>query len=98
MKQTGFEEIHKAAWNVSGYFIKELRKLPVELAPCTERDSTRSTIVSFRPPKIEETYATLRQNDIACSMRCGYIRTGIHGYNTMEEVDKAVFVLNGCLK
>lgn len=98
MKQIGFDEIHKAAWNVSGYLIEELRKLPVELVPCTERDSTRSTIVSFRPSKIEETYATLRQNNIACSMRCGYIRTGIHGYNTKEEVDQAVSVLKGCLK
>lgn len=35
----------------------------------------------------------MRENRIACSMRCGYIRMGIHGYNTTDEADQVVQAL-----
>lgn len=98
MKSVGFPKIYEAAWKVSGYFAEALRGLGMELAPCTERDETRSTIVSFRPPKLEQTYQELRRNGIACSVRCGYIRTGIHGYNTAEEADQVTAVLKRLLR
>lgn len=98
MKSVGFRQIYEAAWKVSGYFAEALRGLGMELAPCTERDDTRSTIVSFRPPKLEQTYQELRRNGIACSIRCGYIRTGIHGYNTTEEADQVAAVLKRLLR
>ena len=90
MEEVGFEKIHQQAWEVSGYFIRRLQELGLELAPCALSDKTRSCIVSFRPRKLEETYQHLRGQNIACSMRCGYIRTGIHGYNTVEEADQVI--------
>ena len=97
MEETGFDRIHRQAWEVSGYFIRRLEELGVELAPCARSDKTRSAIVSFRPPRLEETYRYLRGEGIACSVRCGYIRTGIHGYNTREEADQVVRALEKIL-
>ena len=56
MDQVGWENIRQEAWRVSGYFIESLRELGVELAPCALSDRRRSDIVSFRVPRLEETY------------------------------------------
>lgn len=93
MEAVGFDRIHRQARHVSGYLIRALRELGLELAPCALSDATRSAIVSFTPPDLEGTYRHLRENRIACSMRCGYIRMGIHGYNTTDEADQVVRVL-----
>ena len=88
MERTGFENVYRQAWEVSGYFIERLAELGAELAPCTRSDRTRSTIVSFRMGDTQALYQALRERQMACSYRCGYIRTGIHGYNTVEEADR----------
>ena len=93
MEEVGFDRIHRQARHVSGYLIRALRELGLELAPCALSDATRSAIVSFTPPDLEGTYRHLRENRIACSMRCGYIRMGIHGYNTTDEADQVVQAL-----
>ena len=98
MKQVGFDRIRAEAWRVSGYFIQRLRALGVALAPCTGQDSTRSAIVSFTLPRAEEAHRYLRENRIACSLRCGYLRTGLHAYNTTDEVDEVICVLRSWLK
>lgn len=93
METVGCREIRQEAWRVSGYFINSLRELGVELAPCALSDRTRSTIVSFRTAETQETYQNLRERQIACSFRCGYVRTGIHGYNTIGEADMVLSLL-----
>jgi len=98
MEETGLERIHEAAWQVSGRFIRRLAELGVELAPCALDGARRSTIVSFRLDRPEEAYRFLRERGIACSLRCGLIRTGIHGYNTDEETERAAEVVEEYLK
>lgn len=93
MESVGFDNIYKEAWAVSGYFIEQLRNLNVRLAPCTDSSHTRSTIVSFQTENTQAAYRHLRSSRIACSLRCGYLRTGIHGYNTNDEVDEVISVL-----
>ena len=95
MEEVGFDRIHQQAWQVSGYLICGLQRLGAQLAPCALSDRTRSTIVSFQAPELERTYRFLRENRIACSMRCGYIRMGIHGYNTVEEAEQVLAALKG---
>lgn len=95
MEEVGFDRIHQQAWQVSGHLICGLQRLGVQLAPCALSDRTRSTIVSFQVPELERTYRFLRENRIACSMRCGYIRMGIHGYNTVEEAEQVLAALKG---
>jgi len=94
MERTGFDHIYRQAWNVSGYLIERLEELGAELAPCTRSDRTRSAIVSFQMGDTQALYQGLRERRIACSYRCGYIRTGIHGYNTVEEADRFLEELN----
>lgn len=98
MEQVGFAAIRAEAWRVSGYFIERLRALGVELAPCARQDATRSAIVSFTVPGLEEAHRYLRENRIFCSLRCGYLRTGLHAYNTTDEVDEVISVLGSWLK
>ena len=98
MEQVGFAAIRTEAWRVSGYFIERLRALGVELAPCARQDITRSAIVSFTVPGLEEAHRYLRENRIFCSLRCGYLRTGLHAYNTTDEVDEVISVLGSWLK
>ena len=98
MKKVGFENIYSSAWNVSGYFVEQLKQLGISLAPCALKDTERSTIVSFLPPDSERSYHILKENKIACSFRCGYVRTGIHGYNTIDEVDQVICVLKDYLR
>ena len=95
MEEVGFDRIHQQAWQVSGHLICGLQRLGAQLAPCALSDRTRSTIVSLQVPELERTYRFLRENRIACSMRCGYIRMGIHGYNTVEEAEQVLAALKG---
>ena len=95
MEEVGFDRIHQQAWQVSGHLICGLQRLGAQLAPCALSDRTRSTIVSFQAPELERTYRFLRENRIACSMRCGYIRMGIHGYHTVEEAEQVLAALKG---
>ena len=98
MKRVGFSNIQAEAWRISGYFIERLKTLGVELAPCARQDATRSAIVSFSVPQPEAAHRYLRDNRIACSLRCGYLRTGLHAYNTTDEVDEVISVLGSWLK
>lgn len=97
MEAVGFDRVHREAWQVSGYLINALRALGLALAPCALDDRTRSAIVAFTPPDLEGTYRHLRERGIACSVRCGYIRMGIHAYNTTGEADRVVQVLKQLL-
>jgi len=53
----------------------------------------RSAIVCVAPPEPEEARRRLRRAGILCSLREGALRFAPHCYNTVEEVEKAVGVL-----
>ncbi len=90
MEQVGADCIRRQALEVSGYLARRLEELGADLAPCARSKKHRSSIVAFAPPNPEATYRRLRERDIACSLRCGYIRMGVHAYNTIQEADGAV--------
>lgn len=98
MESIGFEKIYKEAWDVSEYFIHRLGELNITLAPCATSEHTRSAIVSFSTRNTPAAYKYLRDHKIACSLRNGYIRTGIHGYNTREEAEEVISILKKFLK
>lgn len=93
MERVGFDLIWREARRVSGLLIDGLRALGAELAPCALEEKTRSSIVSFAPPNPPETYQYLRARDVACSLRCGLIRMGVHAYNTQGEVERVLDIL-----
>lgn len=98
MEQTGLSAIHQAAWQISGQLIHGLQELGAKTAPCALRDETRSTIVSFTPASPQQTYLYLREHGVACSLRGSFIRMGIHGFNTAQEVDQVLAILRPHLK
>jgi cysteine desulfurase/selenocysteine lyase len=53
----------------------------------------RSQIVCIAPPDAKEAHRRLRQAGIVCAFREGAIRLAPHCYNTMEEMEKVVDVL-----
>jgi selenocysteine lyase/cysteine desulfurase len=53
----------------------------------------RSAIVCLAPPEPQETHRRLRHAGILCALREGALRFAPHCYNTLEEVERAVGVL-----
>ena len=54
----------------------------------------RSAILCIAPPKPVEAYHGLKRARIVCSLREGAIRLSPHCYNTMEEMEKVIEVLD----
>ncbi|HXY67980.1 MAG TPA: aminotransferase class V-fold PLP-dependent enzyme [Gemmatimonadales bacterium] len=65
-------------------------------SPTDERH--RSQIVCVAPPDAREAYRRLRQAGIVASLREGAIRLAPHCYNTIEEMEKVVEVLEGVVR
>jgi len=57
-------------------------------------DEHRSAIVCVAPPKPAEAYHALKRAHIVCSLREGAIRLAPHCYNTIEEIEKVIDVLD----
>ncbi|HET7791126.1 MAG TPA: aminotransferase class V-fold PLP-dependent enzyme [Gemmatimonadales bacterium] len=60
-------------------------------------DAHRSAIICVSPPKAVEAYHAVKKAHIVCSLREGAIRLSPHCYNTMEEIEKVVDVLDDAL-
>lgn len=54
----------------------------------------RSAILCIAPPKPVEAYHSLKRARVVCSLREGAIRLSPHCYNTMEEMEKVIEVLD----
>ncbi len=61
-------------------------------------DVHRSQIVCIAPPDAKEAHRRLRAAGVVCAMREGAIRLAPHCYNTLEEVEKVVDVLDQQLR
>jgi len=84
----GPERIERWVTRLLDRLLKGLVELDCEIL--TPLDSElRSGILSFRHPSIgsQELWNSLSNNDIACSLRNGWIRISPHLYNTGGEVD-----------
>jgi selenocysteine lyase/cysteine desulfurase len=60
-------------------------------------DLHRSAIVCLAPPKAAEAYHAVKRARIVCSLREGSIRLAPHCYNTVEEMEKVLGVLEEVL-
>ena len=61
-------------------------------SPLDERH--RSAILCVAPPKPAEAYHGMKRAHVVCSLREGAIRLSPHCYNTMEEMEKVIEVLD----
>jgi cysteine desulfurase/selenocysteine lyase len=60
-------------------------------------EARRSAILCVAPPKPVDAYHALKRAHVVCSLREGAIRLAPHCYNTMEEMEKVVEVLDGVI-
>lgn len=60
-------------------------------------DARRSAILCVAPPKPVDAYHALKRAHVVCSLREGAIRLAPHCYNTMEEMEKVVEVLDSVI-
>ena len=60
-------------------------------------DRHRSGILCFRPPRVEEVFAALKEAGARCVVREAAIRLSPHAYNTVEEMERLVAVLRRTL-
>lgn len=58
-------------------------------------EAHRSAILCIAPPKAADAYHALKRAHVVCSLREGAIRLAPHCYNTVEEMEKVVEVLDG---
>jgi cysteine desulfurase/selenocysteine lyase len=57
------------------------------------QDSHRSGILAIAPAAVEEAFRRLKAARVICSLREGSIRLSPHAYNTVEEMERVVEVL-----
>ncbi len=87
--EVGIENIEQHVRALTDHLIVGLKRLGLEIISPHERWEERSAIVSFRPRGDAKVLAkALDEAGIAVSERGGAIRVSVHGYNTLEEIDR----------
>jgi len=87
IRTTGVEAIDAHARPLVRACLDGLKKLPVELLTPDEQDALAG-IVAFRHPDAGRITAALRAADIHVMHQAGRMRVAIHGYNTMQDIEK----------
>ena len=72
-----------------------LDKYEILKTMCDSGNSTILVLSHKEKSKNESIFELLKTNDIFVSLRRGHLRLAPHLYNTAEEIDKVLFVLNG---
>jgi len=61
-------------------------------------DRHRSAILCIAPAKPVEAYHGMKRARVVCSLREGSIRLSPHCYNTLEEMEKVIEVLDDLME
>jgi selenocysteine lyase/cysteine desulfurase len=91
--EIGVREIAEVTRSVHEPVVKWARENGVRITSPTE-NGHRSAIVCVAPTKPVEAYHGLKRARVVCSLREGAIRLAPHCYNTVEEMEKVVEVLD----
>jgi len=91
--EIGVRDIAEVTRAVHEPVVKWAQENDVRIAsPLDERH--RSAILCVAPPKPAEAYHGMKRAHVVCSLREGAIRLSPHCYNTMEEMEKVIEVLD----
>ena len=91
--EIGIRDIAEVTRAIHEPVVKWARENGVRIAsPLEERH--RSAILCVAPPKAAEAFHAVKRARIVCSLREGAIRLSPHCYNTLEEMEKVVAVLD----
>ena len=91
--EIGVRDVAEVTRAVHEPVVKWAQENGVRIAsPLDERH--RSAILCVAPPKPAEAYHGMKRAHVVCSLREGAIRLSPHCYNTMEEMEKVIEVLD----
>ncbi|HEY6091226.1 MAG TPA: aminotransferase class V-fold PLP-dependent enzyme [Gemmatimonadales bacterium] len=93
----GVRDIAEVTRAVQEPIVKWARENNVRITSPVE-NGHRSAILCIAPPKPAEAYHGLKRARVVCSLREGAIRLSPHCYNTMEEMEKVIEVLDDLLE
>jgi selenocysteine lyase/cysteine desulfurase len=96
IKGVGVANIDSARRSAVLHCLNEVKKLPVELLTPVEPEHVAG-IMSFRHPKAEAIHAKLHAANVHVMSHAGRLRIAIHGYNTMDDVEKLLRELKAAL-
>lgn len=93
--ETGMDVVEAMVIEKSDYLIEEIHKNDQLTLLSCRREHLKSGIVTFRHKAIanEVLYRYLQESGVVCAMRGGGIRFSPHFYNTTEEIDNALALL-----
>ena len=91
----GMQEIEARILTLTDYLIAELQARGCTLITPTQHRRERSGIVSFHHPEVgpAELYEKMRAADVIVSLRGNSIRVSPHFYNTEQDLDRMLAVL-----
>lgn len=93
--EVGVERVERQIRWVTEPLLDWLKRHP-EVEVLTDlRPERRSGSVSFRPAGAEAVYARLLREGVTCVLREGAIRLAPHLYNTREEMERVIDILDG---
>jgi cysteine desulfurase / selenocysteine lyase len=87
MNQVGIAKLHQACWPMMERCYQGLKELPIELLTPDDR-STWAGIIAFRHLHAEQLHHALHQQNIHVMHQAGRMRVAIHGYNTMDDIER----------
>jgi len=92
--EIGIDKIESQVLDLTDYLISKINNPEVEIITPLNRNS-RAGIVSFKKKNIDsmELYKNLKEKNIICSLRDGYLRISPHFYNTTQELDRLVEII-----
>lgn len=97
IKGVGVEAIDRAARPLVLACLEELKKLAIELLTPDEPEHIAG-ILAFRHPTAEQINEYLHSQNVHVMSHAGRLRVAIHGYNTMDDVERFVSALERALR
>ena len=91
--ELGVGRIGSHLWTLQEPFVRWAERTGGRIV--SPQDSHRSGILAIAPAAVEEAFRRLKAARIICSLREGAIRLSPHAYNTVEEMERVVEVLEG---
>ena len=96
IRETGVPAINEYARPLVKACMDGLHRLPVDMLTPDDPEALAG-IIAFRHPKAGDIHCYLHERRIHVMYHAGRLRVAIHGYNTVQDVDKFLVTLKDAL-